>query len=558
VRVSTPEQAREGESLDAQTKRLSDYVQLRTTPQCKWELTDVYREEGVSAKEGSIQKDRKEFLRLLADIESGRINMVLVTKLDHLTRSVKDFYDIWQDFEDNNVEFYSLEENFDTSTPMGRFALRLIVLFAELEREITSDRVSSTMEFRASKGLWNGSRILGFVADDEGVLQPVEEEIAIVQRMFEKCRELGSAGAVLTDLNENGFRAPKFRTKKGTMRGGGRFCKQTVINILTNPAYIGKIRYKNKIYKGGHEAVIDNNTFNEAKSILEKNREVRRTPKSNDHIYLLKGILRDGKCNHMMTPYSSTGRNALHYYYKCTLRAHKGKEACNTGYVSADAVENLVLNFIKQISMDEAYIAAIVKEANGQSSKAIKKLKSEKISLEKRLLPVRKELQAMARAIAEGGKKFKVLANELERLENERNAMETELTELQTKRKQTEQHSLSAQVLIQTLKDFSQIVENANRKQLQQLLPQIVEVAEWHENQDKPGTGELRVSLFEEFQPDRLLDNDRVLNKKTCSHQVKNGASKCLCWYVKRNEAKKSDNYRNFKGQREILLTIKV
>lgn len=518
VRVSTSRQATEGESLDAQTKRLKDYIRARSTEKDPWRLVDVYREEGISAKEGSIEH-RPEFQRLLGDIQRRRVNMVLVTKIDRLTRSLRDFYDIWRAFERRKIEFFSLDENFDSSTLMGRFALKLIVLFAELEREITGERTRSVLEWRASQGFWNGSHVVGFRTNEDGILVPKPDELKLVRLVFRKCRQLGSVGAVLRFLNEQGYRKPKYETKRGTSRGGNRFDKQTVAKLLRNPVYLGKIRYGTRserdgnggetevpvVYEGKHAPVIDAALFEEVQGILDRNRRRRRGPKTNDHVYLLRGLLRDARCGHMMTPYSSGGGKRPHLYYKCTARTHQGKHGCDTKYVPAEAVEKLVLEFVKKVARDGDYVKGIVDEANNMSSDILQKLNTEYGSTTRRLGKVQKELHNMARAVARGGdKKFRSIAEEMGQLENERARLEEQQAEIKAERDKVEQHVLSTDVIVQTLRHFSEILERATKAELQRLLPQIIEVVEWHEDPKKPGSGEIKVALFEEFRPERL------------------------------------------------------
>ena len=536
LRVSTVRQARDGESLDSQMARIKKMIEVKSTEEEQWNLTDVYREEGASAKEGSIGSGRKEFARLLGDVRAGRIDTVIVTKLDRLTRSVRDFYDIWSIFEKAGVELVSLGDNFDTCTAMGRAMLKIIVLFAELERELIGERTKTVMDDRAAQGFWNGSRVLGFRADTDGILVPQEEEPKLVQLMFEKCKRLRSAGAVLSFLNEHGYRMPKYQTKGGAQRGGGRFNKQTVINILTNPVYIGKIRYRDEVFDGKHKPVIKPALFNEVQKILEHNRETRRGRKLADHIYLLKGLVRDGRCGRMMTPYSSGGGKRQHYYYKCTARVNQGEAACPTKYVPADGLEVLVLDFLKKMSLDKPYIDRIVSEANGRASESLGNVRQEEAEVGRNLASVNKELQNLVRSVAVGGdKKFRSLQEEMERLETDRDALETKLTRVRSEKDKLEQHVVSAEVLIQSLRQFSQIIESADREQLQAIIPQVVEVVEWHEDQKEPGTGEARIALFEEFQPDNVERLEPIEWKRGELNTRTRCASRSQGWLPERN-----------------------
>lgn len=147
VRVSTDRQALEGESLEEQEQRLRDFCKQRN-----WNVVKVYCEEGRSAKD----TNRPRFKELLKNMENGGINTVIVKKLDRLSRSIVDFERICHFFESHNVDLVSLHENFDTTTAMGRAVIRIVMVFAQLEREQTSERTLDVLKHRAEEGLWNG------------------------------------------------------------------------------------------------------------------------------------------------------------------------------------------------------------------------------------------------------------------------------------------------------------------------------------------------------------------------------------------------------------------
>ncbi|MFH1707002.1 MAG: recombinase family protein [Planctomycetota bacterium] len=184
IRVSTPRQAAVDEgSLDMQEERLKDFVvfQNKNTGQ-PWELTELYREEGRSGK----NVKRPEYQRMMADIMSGRINTVICAKIDRITRSLRDFYSLLEIMEQYGVQFISRSENFDTKTAMGRTMLKIILIFAELEREQTGERTSSVMDHRAHQGFWNGGQVLGYRLDPnkKGHIIPDPEYAPVVKNIF--------------------------------------------------------------------------------------------------------------------------------------------------------------------------------------------------------------------------------------------------------------------------------------------------------------------------------------------------------------------------------------
>jgi site-specific DNA recombinase len=244
VRVSTERQSeiKDG-SLDTQADRLKQYAGFRekspseSNKPPKWKIVHVYREEGKSGKD----TERPELQRLLSDIANGKINTVLCTKIDRITRSLIDFYKLNDTFKKHHIDFISLEEGFDTSTPMGQAMLKMTLVWAELEREQTSKRTKDKMLWRAQQGLWNGGHVLGYdLVDKKLVIN--QREAKLVNLVFKKYLELGSVLKVVEFLNDHGYRTKEYISRrKEHKKGGSLFYNQYVSHILTNKLYLGKI-----------------------------------------------------------------------------------------------------------------------------------------------------------------------------------------------------------------------------------------------------------------------------------------------------------------------------
>lgn len=250
VRVSTDLQAmvKDG-SLDTQVDTLKKFVELKkATSGESWDVTEVYREEGKNGK----NTDRPEYQRMLSDIQSGRITMLLCVKIDRVSRSLMDFYHLHELLERHEVGFISLHENWDTSSPMGRFGLKLTLAVAELEREQTGERVSEKIAWRAGEGLWNGGRVLGYDLDpnEKGVLRANETEAAVVRFLFARYLETQSMYETARLANADGYRGKSFQSRRGVLHEGKPFTKTDVDRILRNPVYIGKIRQKGQLFAG--------------------------------------------------------------------------------------------------------------------------------------------------------------------------------------------------------------------------------------------------------------------------------------------------------------------
>jgi site-specific DNA recombinase len=196
---------------------------------------------------------------MLKDIKGGKLDVLLCTKIDRVHRSLVDFYKLHELMETHDITFVSLSENWDTSTPMGRFGLKLTLAVAELEREQTSQRTKEKMRWRAQEGLWNGGVVLGYDIDpdEKGVLKINPQEAKIIQQIFETYRDLRSFRRTAIKINKMGYRTKSYVSRRGHVHGSRKFSRVTIILILQNPVYLGKITHKGDVFEGRHEAIID-------------------------------------------------------------------------------------------------------------------------------------------------------------------------------------------------------------------------------------------------------------------------------------------------------------
>ncbi|MBU2541755.1 MAG: recombinase family protein [Candidatus Omnitrophica bacterium] len=519
IRVSTPRQASvEDGSLDAQESKLKAYVNYEnTSKQDKWKISGTYREEGRSAKD----LKRPQFQRMMQDINDGKINTIVVWKIDRLTRSLKDFSNLWETFKDQGIQLISLNEKFDTSTAIGRAMLTIILVFAQLEREQTGERTSATMQYRAEQGLWNGGRILGYDLDKEkkGVLKINKEQSKLINKAFELCMQKGSAGQTQQILNELGHRMPTYESRRGKKHGNTLFTKQAVIRLLTNSAYIGKISWAGKLYKGIQKPIIDAKTFDKVQTILGKNRKTRtneRAPKQ--HVYILQGILKCGKCGSMLTPKSGkNGSGQPYHYYQCTQNSHIGKQACKAKYVPAKSIEDFVLERVRELSTKQEEIDAMIERASKAGNKQITQLEENKKRLLAKLQEVKGRLGKIVDAI-EAGQAFRTFSERVKTLEEERESLEKKIEETSFEIEKASQEILSAETMKQNFQQLRDVIDKANPQQLKDLLYNIIEVIEYHESTDDKSTGHLKISYFE--QPNLTIPDP----KNTKSEQHPNGA----------------------------------
>jgi DNA invertase Pin-like site-specific DNA recombinase len=232
IRVSSARQAAEGDSLEAQQNETAKYIEAKKTVS-NWKVKSValYVDAGRSAKD----QNRPQLQRLKQDISVGKIDVVICFKLDRITRSLMDFVELWRLFEKHEVSVISLREDFDTSSVMGQALLKLIMVFAELERDLTAERTAAIMLDRAERGLFNGGYVYGYRSspDQSGKLVVDPEWAPIIrERFFDAFERLGSAGAVQRELGNLGIWRPEWKSPRGTLFGTPRAARSVLPTLV--------------------------------------------------------------------------------------------------------------------------------------------------------------------------------------------------------------------------------------------------------------------------------------------------------------------------------------
>jgi len=336
IRVSTERQAKEGDSLEEQESELKKFCEYRD-----FQINNIFIERGKSGG----NTNRPEYQKLIKDIQAQKINAVVVKKLDRLSRSLLDFENLMKIMQEKEVEFISLKESFDTTTAMGKAMLRVALVFAQLEREQTSERLSDVMAFRAKQGMFNGGyKPFGYTNVNKELV-PYKKEKEVVEIIFEKYIETKSTTATAKLLNLAGYRN----------RQGKPWDKRRMQEIIQNPRYIGQVLWNGETHDGIHEPIISKQQFEQAQEIFEANRRITDSPKT---LGILQKILFCGACNSPLTPSHSLNRNKVKYfYYRCTTThsAEKGKSKCSVKYVPFEKVEVRVKEILLSLSQEEHF-----------------------------------------------------------------------------------------------------------------------------------------------------------------------------------------------------------
>jgi DNA invertase Pin-like site-specific DNA recombinase len=345
TRVSTEHGLdQEFNSLDAQYEAASAYI--RSQAHAGWTLIrSRYDDGGYSG--GST--DRPDLQRLLEDIRARKIDVIVVYKVDRLTRSLADFAKLVELFDAHGVSFVSVTQQFNTTTSMGRLTLNVLLSFAQFEREVTSERIRDKIAASKRKGIWVGGTLpLGYEMKD-GKIAVVEEEAELVRSIFRRYLELGSVNELLRDLRERNIRTKTRLLSTGATRGGIPFGRGALYYLLSNHFYIGEVKYKNEILPGEQPPIMDRALFEAVrqKSLAQWS---HRTIVRNKSDHLLTGLLFDD-AGHRMIPTHATKAGIRYRYYVSTRVLHGEAKTASAGSISrvpAPDIEDIVVKFLKE------------------------------------------------------------------------------------------------------------------------------------------------------------------------------------------------------------------
>jgi DNA invertase Pin-like site-specific DNA recombinase len=308
-------------SLDAQHEACEAYIKSQASE--GWRpLPARYDDGGHSG--GSME--RPGLQRLLSDISAGRIDIVVVYKIDRLTRSLADFARMVELFEQHDVSFVSVTQSFNTTSSMGRLTLNVLLSFAQFEREVTGERIRDKIAASKKKGMWmGGSPPLGYDLPETGSrsLRINDAEASIVRRIFERYLQLKSVHALVRELDAKDIRSKTRTTLAGKVIGGHPFSRGALFHLLRSRVYLGEIPHKDQSHPGLHEAIIDAELFEAVQGQLDENSRRRRATGKSVAGSLLAGRLFDTD-GQTMSPTFAYGRGGKLYRYYVSAFLQRG------------------------------------------------------------------------------------------------------------------------------------------------------------------------------------------------------------------------------------------
>lgn len=435
VRVSTEEQAQVMDgSLDSQQHRLKNFVQSKIIQEKNWgKIVETYIDDGFSAKDTR----RPAYQRMLRDIRSGKIDLILVTDLSRLSRNISDFCGLLEDLESHRAKFLSVKEQFDTSTPVGEMMIYNMINLAQFERKQTSERVSMNFNSRALRGLLNGGNaILGYDKDSEnsGKLVVNEAEAPGVRKVFSLYLETGSLQATAVKLNATSIRPKVGKGRKARHAIEGRWTVDSVRSLLTNLAYIGKreVNKKNKdepqetlkpwqryqVVKASWPGIVEEKDFLAAQRLIEENwrRERSRIAKGERRFFPLSGVLRCGDCDRALIGQTSHGRNEAHRYYGHKLVVGETIN-CKTKRLRADEVEAATIAHLTEILFRSGHFDLVEENLKKSIGAEGNDLVSERDRVQREIVGVEGEIEGAMKLMEQVSQNQDVINLVQERLE---------------------------------------------------------------------------------------------------------------------------------------------
>src|SRR5882757_806921 len=341
-------------SLDAQREASEAYIKSQAHE--AWRLIrDHYDDGGFSG--GSM--DRPALQKLLVDVQARRIDVIVVYKVDRLTRSLADFAKLVEAFDAHGVSFVSVTQSFNTTTSMGRLTLNVLLSFAQFEREVTGERIRDKIAASKKKGMWMGGWVpLGFDRKDR-TLTINEPEAKTVRTIFALFLKLKNVRDVQTELIRLNLKTKGYAVKRGRAVGNLSFARGHIYKILSNPLYQGEIKHKGVNHPGQHPRLINQATWNAVQSQLATNKHANRLRSNAKSTSLLAGLIYDAGGNRLVSTHTTKNGKRYRYYIASDGAGRTVPDPNAIKFrASAAQIDTLVLTTLSNFLTDKSKLAS--------------------------------------------------------------------------------------------------------------------------------------------------------------------------------------------------------
>lgn len=477
TRISNEEKARsESNSMGSQKEICEHYIQIQREK--GWKFASLYEDPGFSGKD----MNRPGIQKLLDDIRARKVDVVVAYKIDRISRSLRDFYQFWEVLKAHDVAFVSATQSFDTSNSTGMLMLNMLLSFAQFERELAVERTAARMANRAEKGFWNGGWYpFGYDYNKESKALTInKEESRVVAKIYELIASGYRPAEVKNKLNELGYRTkPRLivrRDGKAREVGAQRFDEDHVTNIIHNPVYKGFVKHKEKVFLGQHKGIIPEKLWKKANTVLDS-RSIKIIVHKDDHVHLLKGLIKCGDCGLSMTPTPAGKRDKdgnPYLYYSCIANHPDGKDSkCSIRAIPARPIEQALKRVLSNLGQNKQLLESVMEEATKEGKRSIQPLEKEKRALEEAISTLSGQIKRLVGIFTQKDLVSKEIKDEYKGLLAEREKKQTSLEKLEIDIARLKSKTVDLEIVHKALKQFDKVVESlplSDQKEVFQLL----------------------------------------------------------------------------------------
>lgn len=507
-RVSTFDQNRgDYSSLEDQEQRLR-----RAAADDGCEVYQVFKEVASSA---SLNRD--ELNKMLGKLDD--IDVIYVTKLDRLSRSMKDWCQLNELLEQHDCALVSVTQKIDTTTTMGRFFRDLLMLFAQFEREMIAERTYEKMAEQAKKGRWSGGHpILGYDAVEKRLVVNGKEK-KVVDAIYRKYLEVASIARTARWANDQGYRT------KGVTYSNGReikprpFKRADIQRMLSNINYIGKIRFDDMEFDGEHDGIIDEKLFIEVQKLLEAKRDKPRRGDQTQQDTLLLGLLRCGFCGGAYTTSfvnkkKKDGSTQRYYYYKCVTKSKENAKACCGADLKAELIDAAVVDYLGDLSQKPKHIEAVIAAAAKAAREGVSQLESDRAKLSKELSKLERDSMALVDRLADPDLQgITAITERLGQLEREQQRLKSQITELTLQIRDRRDGDMSPEEVHEAYRDFVALWDELEFDERQYALRLLIKQISLHFEKRKK-EGEIKIEAWGRRPTPLRVSLEKARNKK--------------------------------------------
>jgi site-specific DNA recombinase len=449
-------------SLDAQREAAEAYIVSQKHD--GWTLVPTQYSDGGYT---GANIERPGVRQLLADIEAGKIDCVVVYKVDRLSRSLIDFARMMELFEKRGVCFVSVTQQFNTKSSLGRLTLNILLSFAQFEREIISERTRDKQVAARKKGKWTGGHILlGYDLNSHaGKLAVNSEEAERIREMFRLYLEGTPVLEIVQRFDKLGWRNKQWTTQDGKLYGGSPLRRCHIYKLLGNILYTGQVKVGKEIFPGEHEAIIDQQTFDLAQKRLEENAWTPGNAHRVKFEALLRGLIYCSCCGSGMYSTYSANKERRYRYYVCYRSQQKLEGYCTSRAVSAPSVEEAVVESIRRVGVHPDVLAETVRLARQQLAEIVTGLREELNTTNGRVKNLKSQIARIRNPEAA----------RLAEIREQLIAGETRAEELRKEILRREKQRIDEKELRRTMESFEDVWKAMNLDEQRNLLRQLVE-----------------------------------------------------------------------------------